>query len=250
MSRKNEAGRYLLAGLTPQEIGGRMGISLGSIRQYLCTLVGEGRLLRSDIAFNIAERQQIEAAIQDTDRMIAQGRFRNYGTATNVKVFFDRNNNRISPDLIELYLLTRDARPDLYTLICQLEVLLHRLVMETLQSAFGQRWWRDGIPEATRKSCQSRREEDNSPLDEPYHYTTFIELKSIIDSNWRVFSNALPKALTTNKQDFLQRLQRANGVRNHVMHPVKPISTYEDDYRFVRKLLADFTSKLENAVLV
>jgi hypothetical protein len=55
------------------------------------------------------------------------------------------------------------------------------------------------------------------------------------------------KGLTTSKQDTLQRLQRANGVRNRVMHPVKPKSTYEDDYRFVRKLLADLKSKSENA---
>ena len=60
MARKHEAGRYLLDGLTPQEISGRMGVSLGSVRQYLCTLVGEGELLRSDIAFNIAERRLIE----------------------------------------------------------------------------------------------------------------------------------------------------------------------------------------------
>ncbi len=33
MARKNEAGRYLLDGLTPEEISGRMGIGLFSVRQ-------------------------------------------------------------------------------------------------------------------------------------------------------------------------------------------------------------------------
>jgi hypothetical protein len=41
------------------------------------------------------------------------------------------------------------------------------------------------------------------------------------------------------KSDTLQRLQRINGIRNKVMHPVKVIVEYEDDYRFARKLLAD-----------
>src|SRR5258706_13598994 len=33
---------------------------------------------------------------------------------------------------------------------------------------------------------------------------------------------------------------RINDIRNRVMHPVKKITEYENDYRFVRKLLADF----------
>jgi DNA-binding IclR family transcriptional regulator len=55
MARRNEAGQYLLEGLTPQQIERRMGIGLSSVRQYLCTLVGEGVLRHSDIAFNVAE---------------------------------------------------------------------------------------------------------------------------------------------------------------------------------------------------
>jgi len=113
MARKNEVGRYLLDGLSPEEISGRMGIGLSSVRQYLCTLVGEGELLRSDIAFNIAERQLIEDAIRNTDQMVSAGRSKNYGTAKNVEIFLNRNGNKVSSDLIELYLLTRDARPDL-----------------------------------------------------------------------------------------------------------------------------------------
>jgi hypothetical protein len=42
MARKDEAGQYLLEGLTPQQIQIRMGIGLNSICQYLCTLVGDG----------------------------------------------------------------------------------------------------------------------------------------------------------------------------------------------------------------
>jgi hypothetical protein len=42
-----------------------MGIGLSSVRQYLCTLVGEGILRHSDIAFNIAERHLIEEVMRN-----------------------------------------------------------------------------------------------------------------------------------------------------------------------------------------
>jgi hypothetical protein len=123
-------------------------------------------------------------------------------------------------------------------------VLLHRLVKQTLQSAYQDQWWRKGIPESTRKNCQSRKEEDEIPLDEPYRYTTLIDLKSIIENDWRVFSVALPKALAAKKPDTLDRLKRLNDIRKKVMHPVKEISEYENDYRFSRELLADLDDQL------
>ncbi len=126
MARRNDAGRYLLEGLTPEQIAGRMGISLVSVRQYLCTLVGEGKLQHADIAFNIAQRHLIEAAIRN---------------GTDAYRILDEHGHRISRDLIDLYLLTRDPRSDLYALICEIEVLLHRLVKQTLTAAYGNGWW-------------------------------------------------------------------------------------------------------------
>jgi Swt1-like HEPN len=150
----------------------------------------------------------------------------------------------IPDELIHLYLAARDPRPDLYTLICNTEVLLHRLVRQTLQTAYGDHWWRKGIPESTRKNCQNRKEEDEMPLDDPYRYTTLTDLKSIIENDWRVFSIALPKALAAKKPETLHRLKRLNDIRKKVMHPVKEISEYENDYRFARELLANLDDPL------
>src|ERR1017187_4826087 len=139
MARYKEAGRYLLEGLTPQQIAARMGIGLASTRQYLCTLVGEGELLRADIAFNIAERHLIDDVICN-------------GVAANVyDVSSALYKHKVPREVIDLYLIVRDARPDLYALICKIELLLHRLVKQTRQAAHGDRWWREGVPEATRK---------------------------------------------------------------------------------------------------
>src|ERR1700758_724246 len=64
MARPKEAGKYLLNGFSPQQIAAQMGIGFGSVRQYLCMLVGEGTLCRSDLAFSIPERHLIDEAIR------------------------------------------------------------------------------------------------------------------------------------------------------------------------------------------
>jgi hypothetical protein len=142
--------------------------------------------------------------------------------AVDVHSTLSKQVHKIQRELIEPYLVIRDPRPDLYALICRIE-LVHHLIKQTLETAYADRWWREGIQEQTRKNCQSRKEEDKTPLDGPYRYTTFIELKSVIENDWRLFSVALPKALAADKANTLQMHQRMNSIPNHVMHPVKEI---------------------------
>jgi hypothetical protein len=130
-------------------------------------------------------------------------------------------------------------------LICDIEVQLHRFVRETLESAYKERWWRDGIPEQIRIECQALKEKDSTPLEDPYHYTTFIHLKTIIDKNWSKFFVLLPKAFASNKQNALSDLQRLSEIRNRVMHPVKTISSYKSDYRLARKFLGEVCELIE-----
>ena len=175
MARRDDAGRYLLEGLTPQQIELRMGISFSSVRQYLCTLVGEGILQHSDIAFNIAERHLIEELMRNGGPSVTDGPYKSLRTAQEIQIALSKQGHKIQRELVELYLVTRDARPDLYALICEIEVGLHRVVKRTLETEYGSRWWREGLSESTRKNCQGRKEEDSSPLDDAYYYTTFIE---------------------------------------------------------------------------
>jgi hypothetical protein len=88
---------------------------------------------------------------------------------------------------------TRDQRTDLYVLICEIETLLHGFVKETLLSIYGDEWWQKGIPLQIRKDCQIRKEEDSTPSNDPYQYTTLIDLKAIIEKKWAEFSVVLPK---------------------------------------------------------
>jgi len=239
MGRRHEARRYLLEGMTPQEIAKCMGISDGSVHQYLCLCVGEGELYHSDIAFSIGERSLIESAIQTNNISVDKGAYRALGTASSLRSVLHNQGHNISQEIIRLYLITRDPRPDLYALICEIEIFLHGFVKDTLKFVHEDDWWHKGIPLQIRKECQIRREEDTPPLSEPYHYTTFIDLKATIDQRWSEFSKVLPKPLATNKQVTLQKLQRINEIRNRVMHPVKVMSEYESDYKFVRNTVEE-----------
>ena len=238
MTLRHDARGYLLSGMSPQQIAKRMGRDLKQIREYLFFLVGEGELFHSDIAFSIPERKLIEEAARNVPPDDEPYKF--FRMRWDVCFKLREQGHDIDFELIHLYLAARDPRPDLYSLLCKIELLLHHLVKQTLQAAYGDNWWRKGISEAIRKNCQSRREEDDLPLEDPYCYTTFIDLKAIIENGWRIFSIALPKTLAADKPDTLRKLKRLNDVRNVVMHPVKQVSEYEDDYRFARKCLEEF----------
>jgi len=109
--------------------------------KYLCTLVGEGLLRNSDIAFNIAERHLIEEAIRNSGTQhVREGPFKNVLMAQQLCAALSKQRHKIPLDLVELYLATRDARPDLYALICEIEVGLHRLVKRTLEAEYESRW--------------------------------------------------------------------------------------------------------------
>lgn len=66
MARKHQAERLLLSGLEPVVIAHRMGVSFGSVAQYLRTRVGEGSIRHSDIYFTIPKpkRQILQEALK------------------------------------------------------------------------------------------------------------------------------------------------------------------------------------------
>lgn len=237
MARRNEAGQLLLAGLNPRQIAASMSISLNSVKQYLCTLVGEGEISAADIAFSIEEGPLIEEGIRNNSLHVPFGRFAQMKFAQAIRDALLQQGHNVSRDqaiLIELYLMTRDPRPDLYALICEVEISLHRLIRKVLSETYSEAWWSQGVPLEIRKSCHSRREEDDRPSNDAFSYTTFIDLKAIIEKNWKAFASGLPKDLAANKQSTSSNLVRLNQIRNRVMHPVKTILDYKDDFLFAR----------------
>ena len=62
-----------------------------------------------------------------------------------------------------------------------------------------------------------------------------------MDKQWRLFNEVLPATLRKDKKALVADLDKLNGIRNYVMHPVKGIAVTEDDLVFVR----DFYKKVQ-----
>lgn len=231
----------LRQGLGPREIANRMGISVSSVLQYLRTRVGEGALRLSDIYFAMPEasRTLFQQAISERNGK------RTVNWARLPKGAYCREE-------LDLYmeLAPSHFRGDLYEYVSAIEVGLHDLVRAALVSHLtgqGLDWWRDGVPLSIRKDCVSRREEDENPVDDDFAYTTFINLKTIMESNWAIFKDVVPKRWADNKKGLMRALDRLNTIRNAVMHPVKKRQWTESDFEFVRGFLGDLRDSMSGA---
>ncbi len=238
-SNRHHAAELLRRGLPPSQIAREMKIPVGVVMAYLYRQVGEGELRRSDILFtlDIRAREQVEKLVEERGSTVAW-RLRRWLKAAGVEV---------DPDDLEIYLKLRDARVDLgdmYELIRDLELTLHRFIRERLERQYGENWWREGVPLHVREDCAVLNERDGEPATDLFCYTTIIHLLKIFDQNWTAFCEHLPGKLRANKQEFLARLKRLNAIRNIVMHPVKALPLTEDDFYFLRQFHAHFAPAL------
>lgn len=240
MARKHEAVRRLEAGMAPSAIAGSMGVSIPTVMNYLYNQVGEGRLQRSDIVFSIPreirnEVDRVAAARQRKGRECDAAFLRSHLTRKNWDAA------RIAD--AEVYLSLRSGKVplgDMYEWIYRIETELHSLVKAVLQANFGAKWWRKGIPVEIRARCAERKErdEDFEIALEPYCYTHFIDLRTIIDRNWSLFSKAVPGSVAKDKRRLLSGLNTLNGIRNRVMHPAKAKPPDEKTFTWVHDFLA------------
>lgn len=128
---------------------------------------------------------------------------------------------------------------ELFQLVGGMEERLHIFISHRLKKALGDnesQWWAKGIPKDIRTKCQARRED--SPRREPvYNYTDLIDLKDIMDANWRFFNEDFQrvKGKFKSKKEFLDGVVRLKEIRNIVMHPVRSPPT-GDDFDFARQI--------------
>jgi len=140
---------------------------------------------------------------------------------------------------IEEKAAAKEPRVLAYRLIGELETTLHQFVRCTLQESLGEDengWWVKGIPLQIRSECARRREEDPH-REELYRYTDLIDLKTIIDKNWRVFEPHLRFVgqHVQSKGHFLESIAQLNDVRKRVMHPIR-MTVSDEDLSFLRGL--------------
>lgn len=235
MGRKEEAAQLLKQGLSPSQIGQRLGTSTITVMQYLWLKMGEGELRRTDIIFALDStlRHQIEQVIEER------------GSARSRTVLKELQKRGIAADRddVAIYLKYRRNRVvlgDMYELLRNIEVRLHRFIKQACIAEFGEdNWWRGGVPDRLRADCAAMLERDTDPASEPYCYVYLLGLREILDKSWGVLSKFLPKRLVSDKKELLERITRLNRIRNAVMHPVRNDSFSEDDFEFVRKLEGD-----------
>lgn len=217
MGVREETLQALRAGSTPGQISRQRRVSLQTTLQYLNQMVGEGKLRRSDILFAIP--RDVRQAIADSPG----------GRPPSV----DADNYEV----VRLYGDAAHAMGDMYDDLRDIETGLHFFIETHLKSHFGESesgWWRKGIPEAIRKSCQTRREEDDEPAPAAYCYTDLLDLGRIIEHCWTTFLSCLPDVYRNNRKQFLDNLRRLNGIRRMVVHPVRGAVPTEEDFDFVR----------------
>lgn len=232
MTRREEVAALCRDGLSPAEIANRLGLRMYDVKTHLHTQVGEGAIRRSDVLFTIPEEQRREFEVLISCSPTGQ--------------YWDLINSAdaagYEQETFRLYLDFRGARVwrgDLYEYIADVELYFHDIIRRKLVERFGDGeagWWRQGVPATVRTQCVTSRENDPTPAEDPFAYTTFIHLGEIIEKHWEAFASTLPEVLTQSKKDFSASFRRLNRIRNAVMHPCKNIVPTEDDFLFVRSL--------------
>lgn len=235
MSKRDQACALLRQGNSPSQIASKMGLRTSSVMSYLWSKIGEGELRRSDIAFSL--KRQVRRAIEAVVAEIRKP------SPSRICRELAKRGIHVNTFDVRMYLQYRRAPVvlgDMYEIVRNIEVRLHRFIRRVFISEFGEEdWWRGGVPDHIRAECAALREKDPEPAPEPYNYTHLIALREILDRKWNTLSKYLPAEVTQNKKDLLERLVQLNRIRNNVMHPVRGGMLSEEEFEFVYTLDGD-----------
>ncbi len=235
MGRPHGVAALLKAGRRPRIVAAELGISTSSVSEYAKTAIGKGMLRKVDVLTSIPRE-----ARDAMDVIIA-----NEGIAADYEITQRLKKVGVALDSVEvrLYLDLRDGTmADMYELVRKIEIRLHGLIRTTMIDTYGDRWWRDGIPQSIRCECASSQEADGEPASEPYCYTTFIQLKEIFEKKWAILSEQLPLSIRKRKPEFTSCLAEVNRIRNAVMHPVKNLPINDEKFAMVNALWAELNT--------
>jgi len=230
ITRREEVISLFKKGYSPKEIAQKIDrIRFERVMDFLYMEVGNGNLKKSDIWFSINHnmREMIEKCRSDDEVSIEEG----------FSEFFQIYES--NKEEFKLYIKLEKARAahgDMYELISEIELLLHRAIKNILIKTYGiaeTEWWEKGIPLNIRQQCFGHRNNDDEPSKDPYCYITFINLKDIFDKQWIIFTDLLPDDLSIDRKGFLRNLIKINNIRNLVMHPSKGYDFKPKDFDFI-----------------
>ena len=117
-----------------------------------------------------------------------------------------------------------------YKLIWITETRLHRFIATVLSKSTEGQWW-TAFPDDLQTKCLERRQQDEnkSPLES---YIYLLDFGDIIKHNKDLFSDAFDRLRIEYKEPravFYPKLREMNGIRNHVMHPLRRLTPSHHD---------------------
>lgn len=107
-----------------------------------------------------------------------------------------------------------------YRLLYCLEVSIRQLVNSSMANDYGDNWWNQRVNEDIKRNVNKKIRIEASGIYSkksvhPIYYTTFRELRLIVEQNWGIFSSKLK-----NIYDFKKITKDVNVIRNNVAHSV------------------------------
>jgi hypothetical protein len=121
--------------------------------------------------------------------------------------------------LDDVHVANAKAMAVVYTAIAAFENGVRALVIKTLMDKYKEEWWEKGASNGVRERAQKRMEDEQNAKwhaqrgQDPINYTTFGDLKNIMQNNWDAF------------EDLIGNLPWASGIfdviersRNVIMH--------------------------------
>lgn len=238
MNNTQKAANRIVELVRPSAISKDLGIPPVELTPILAHAVVLGYIRRSDILFTFPKSLRDAVARLNPARNSATL----HRQLQMLKETLEIDGHTDECDAFFLWAFTRQSVifSDLYEMLLTIEIILHKRIRLCLGKGF---WRRDensgskGVPLSVRKSCVARQEEEDNPSNEPYSYTTLIDLKDIIEANWGIFSQKLPASAAKDKKKLLSNFNKLNSIRNKVMHPVRlDEPPGESEYRFVLQM--------------
>lgn len=124
--------------------------------------------------------------------------------------------------------------------LTDIEVRIHDWLIPLLKRELADAWWTEGVPVGARMECAKRREEEGLTSSVPLEaYLTLVELRTVIQKNWKVCGPVMEAmAERSGKDGATQWLVEINEIRKVWAHPLKQRYIQIDPVKlaFVRSL--------------
>jgi len=152
---------------------------------------------------------------------------------------------------LQEYLSTRDkdGTAEAAGLIREINEILHKDVINTLRTEYGDKWFMEKVPPNIRSSCLERYNDENGAR-EIHQYLNLIDYQSIalqfmplFERKYRLFADA--KSSKTEKVNWIGKI---NNIRKTTAHPEKGLIS-KDEVDYVRKVYALVKEKIVGATL-